>query len=166
MSDIINNQLLYNKGLKYRSILLCSWVAFKLNNFGMAYDLLTSKHKYGGMNMDYYGVYNLKLAILVDTGRLQEASVLLHTLLNQKAYKDPEAFRNITICYDTMQRYTNAIKEHKEEDFTKDAIRICQAIEERGNLTVRSLEEIVFHPIRWQHENIGNKKNIGNMKEH
>merc|ERR1712150_25337 len=83
----------------------------------------------------------------VDTGRLQEASVLLHSLLNRKAYNDSETFRNVTICYDTMKRYTNAIKEQKEEDFIKDAIRICQAIDERANLTEFSLEEIIFQPI-------------------
>ena len=148
MLNIIDKQSLRDKALKRKSIVLCSWTAFKLNNLGRAYDLLTSKLKYGGLFDDGdYGVYNLKLAILVDTGRLQEASVLLHSLLNRKAYNDSKTFRNVTICYDTMKRYTNAIKEQKEEDFIKDAIRICQAIDERANLTEFSLEEIIFQPI-------------------
>ena len=119
----------------------------------MAYDLLTSKLKYG---RNHYGVYNLELAILIDSGRLQEASVLLRTLLKRKAYNDSKAFRKVTICYDTMKRYTDAIKEQKEKASKKDAIFICQALDERANLKECSLEEIIFEPIHLDHTT-GNK---------
>ena len=125
---------------KIRSFTFSSWVAYKLKNYGLAYDLLTRANlKTRGLTID-----NLKLAILVEVDKINEATIFLRTMLTD-ANDNPQ--RRLTICHDTMKTYTDAIRKTNDEELKEDAIRICQELDAKANLVESSLEEMIFRKV-------------------
>ena len=141
MCDILDKRYeAYSFNHKSLSASLCSWVAYKLKNFGFAYDILNSR-----CNKDtvYYekGVNNMQLAILLELEKIDEATIFLRKLLK---FANDYPNQKIVICFDIMKKYTDAIKKRNEQEFTTNAIQICQELDANTDLTDLSLEELVF----------------------
>ena len=131
---------------KSRTCVLCSWVAYKLGNLGLAYDILTRPNVHlGGWLID-----NMKLALLLEVDKISEATILLRTML--KNANDYPRQREITLCHDTMKKYTDTVRATNEEELKKDAINICQELDAKANIVESSLEEMVFTRIRLRKE--------------
>jgi len=139
---IIRDKLKY--GNQTRSIIFSSWVAYKLRNYGLAYDLLARSNVNSSRQRGFTIINNMKLAILVELGKINEATILLRKIL--KDANDNPRLR-ITICHDTMKKYTDAIRKTNEEHLKKDAIHICQELDSEANLEF-SLEEMIFRKVK------------------
>ena len=124
-----------NPYFKARSIALCSYVAYNLKELGLAFDLCNS------WRASRKEITNMRLAILIEAGKLEEATMFLKSLkTNDSAEK-----RTPFICFETMKQYTDAVKESNDEKLTKDAINVCEELDKY--LIELKLEEMVFEPI-------------------
>ena len=151
MFDILDKRYkehsINNKNL---SASLCSWVAYKLKNFGLAYDTLTSRldenfsynYEFKGVNdeVNNRGV-NMKLAILLEVEKIDEVTIFLRKLLK---FANDYPNRKIIICFDIMKKYTDAIKKRNDQEFTSNAVQICQELDAKTDLSDLQLEELVF----------------------
>jgi len=131
---------------KSRTCVLCSWVAYKLGNLGLAYDILTRPN----VHLSGWLIDNMKLALLLEVDKISEATILLRTML--KNANDYPRQREITLCHDTMKKYTDTVRATNEEELKKDAINICQELDAKANIVESSLEEMVFTRIRLRKE--------------
>ena len=86
-------------------------------------------------------ITNVKLAILIEAGKLEEATMFLKSLKT----KDSAEKRTAFICFETMKKYTDAVKESNDEKLTKDAINVCEELDKY--LMELKLEEMVFEPM-------------------
>ena len=129
-----------------RTYVLCSWVAYKLGNLGLAYDILTRPNvKSSGWLID-----NMKLALLIEVNKINEATILLRTML--KNANDYPRQRGIRLCHDTMKKYTDSLRTTNEEELKKDAINICQELDAKADIVESSLEDMIFTRIRLRKE--------------
>ena len=125
-----------NSGFKTRSIVLSSYVAYNLKELGLAFDLCNSWRQNSPKV-----ITNVKLAILIEAGKLEEATMFLKSLKT----KDSAEKRTAFICFETMKKYTDAVKESNDEKLTKDAINVCEELDKY--LMELKLEEMVFEPM-------------------
>jgi len=124
-----------NPGFTARSIALCSYVAYNLKELGLAFDLCDS------CKTSRKAITNVKLAILIEAGKLKEATMFLKSLKTKDCAEKRKAF----ISFETMKKYTDAVKESNDEKLIKDAINLC---EELDKFQIDSkLEEIVFERV-------------------
>jgi len=135
MCSMVKNTSL-NPGFKARSIALCSYVAYNLKELGLAFDLCNSWRQNSRKV-----ITNVKLAILIEAGKLEEATMFLKSLKTNDSAKKRTAF----LCFETMKKYTDAVKESNNEELTKDAISVCEMLDKY--LMELKLEEMVFEPI-------------------
>ena len=165
MCDILDKRYKeYSINHKGLSAALCSWVAYKLKNFGFAYDILISRVDENMSHVDgFKGVINMKLAILLEIEKIDEVTIFLRKLL-QSANDNPN--RKIIICFNIMKKYTDAIKKRNEQKFTTNAIQICQELDAKTDLTDLPLEELVFVKQRINRLPKNDKKGKGKTKKY
>ena len=123
-------------GFKAKSIALCSYVAYNLKELGLAFDLCNSWRTSRKVE-----ITNVKLAILIEAGKLKEATMFLKSLKTKDCAEKRKAF----ISFETMKKYTDAVKESNDEKLIKDAINLGEELDKF--LIDSKLEEIVFERV-------------------
>ena len=124
-----------NPGFTARSIALCSYVAYNLKELGLAFDLCNS------WRTSRKEITNVKLAILIEAGKLKEATMFLKSLKTKDCAEKRKAF----ISFETMKKYSDAVKQSNDEKLIKDAINLCEEFDKF--LIDSKLEEIVFERV-------------------
>ena len=164
MCDILDKRFEeYSINHKSLSASLCSWVAYKLKNFGFAYDILISRVDENMPQLDRFkGVNNMKLAILLEIEKIDEVTIFLRKLL-RSANDNPN--RKMIICFNVMKKYTDAIKKRNEQKFTTNAIQICQELDAKTELTDLPLEELVFAKLTINRSPKNNEQGKGKTKK-
>ena len=136
MTQIVNEERFVVTG---RSRCLYSLLGLKLKKHGLAYDAISK-------NEPSFLRSNLKLAILIEVGRLDEAILLLRSELRPPygAGSNPRWYR---LSFHIIKKLTEAVKEKNNSELTKDLVMICQDLDSHGDITDSSLEDLVFEPI-------------------
>ena len=122
-----------------RSVCMYAWLAMKLGNYGLAYDL-TNKCLNTALTM------NVKLSILTEAGRLKDALLCLRMHLNNRAkcISSREKKNTFRINFETMKKLTDQVKNEGNENLTKDFVLLCSALDSQAEIVDGSLEEMLF----------------------
>ena len=154
-SVIRNDDLTQSNDKNIRSGCIYAWLAFKLKKYGMAHDILTRSYGQSRIQFSVLAL-NMKLSILTETGRLNEALILLRAALASISRIEPGTesgakrliFQGkINLNYETVKTLSEAVKNEENSELTKDLVAICQVLDTKGNLIEVSLEEMVLGPI-------------------
>merc|ERR1719295_1030351 len=87
----------------------------------------------------------MKLAILLEVEKIDEVTIFLRKLLK---FANDYPNRKIIICFDIMKKYTDAIKKRNDQEFTSNAVQICQELDAKTDLSDLQLEELVFAKLK------------------
>ena len=124
-----------------RSVCMYAWLAMKLENYGLAYDLINKCETTSLTN-------NVQLSILTEAGRLNDALLRLRMILKEKAKYirsyEKQGINLFRINFETMKKLTDKVKNEGNENLTKDFVLLCQALDSQAEIVDESLEEMVF----------------------
>ena len=142
----------YLSQAKSRSLFIHAFLALKLKKYGLSYDILRHPDITDSIAV------NIKVSILTELGRINEALLLLQTHLElydnsahkferEKENENPKKYGKIKIVYDVMKRLTEAVKDENNAELSKDLVSICHDLDSKAKLLNGSLEDIVLTPI-------------------
>ena len=123
-----------------RSVCMYAWLAMKLENYGLAYDLI-NKCKPTSLTD------NVQLSILTEAGRVKDALLRLRMILKERAKynnRSKEEINTFRINFETMKKLTDKVKNEGNENLTKDFVLLCQEFDSQAEVVDESLEEMVF----------------------
>ena len=123
-----------------RSVCMYAWLAMKLGNYGLAYDLINKVKRTALTD-------NVQLSILTEAGRVNDALLCLRMILKERArYNDrsKEEINTFRINFETMKKLTDKVKNEGNEKLTKDFVLLCQEFDSQAEVVDESLEEMVF----------------------
>ena len=123
-----------------RSVCMYAWLAMKLENYGLAYDLINKCETTSLTN-------NVQLSILTEAGRLNDALLRLRMILKERAgynHRSKKGINTFRINFETMKKLTDKVKNEGNENLTKDFVLLCQEFDSQAEVVDESLEEMVF----------------------
>ena len=137
------------RGKGFRGLYIYSYFAMKRGEFGIAYDVLTN---YKFINVGNRLSTNMKLAILTNVERFEEAFTLLRTDIsesrslnrNGKPYKKQ-------ILYEAMENLAKGLKASDPDgasNLSKEFTELCRTLDNHAVLVESTLEELVFSEIQ------------------
>ncbi len=126
-----------------RGLFIFALFAYNMGEYGLAYDVLTTG-KMAEIRWTKYSS-NLRLAILTDTNRLDDALLLIRT---EFLPHDSKRIRSTQICFEAIEKLTLAVKVNENSSqIAKELVRICALLDEKANVATCSLEDIILEPV-------------------
>ena len=141
-----------------RSVCMYAWLALKLENYGLAYDIMNKCAVKTSLTQ------NILLSIFTESGRLNDAMLCLRTNLKDRDHRfhsvrfktNVNTFR---INFETMKKLTDKIKNQGNENLTKEFVLLCRDLDESAHMPDGSLEDMLFSITEDKYSFIRKKRN-------
>ena len=126
---------------------LYSMFAYKVGQYGLAFDVLTKASSRPGKLST-----NLKILIMSEVGRLNDALLLIRSELlpprdSKNEQNEHTSPRKAIVCLEVMKKLTNAVRDKNDAELSRELTSLCKALDGSAILSEGSLEEMIYEPI-------------------
>jgi len=125
-----------------KGMVAIAWLAHNLEEFGLAYDLMNKYENSWRSRRPALVTQSIKVTILVNSGRLEEAITYLRTTCAPREHDSRKAY----ICFSAISKLVESVRKSENQAMIKDVLEMVQILDQASLVVNKSVDELLLDP--------------------